>query len=73
MKTTTTYIRNQTHDFHLVHEEESILHSRPSHGPNDKGMESVAGWLHPIKHHIIVHVPKQEMPTKKKRTNNNDQ
>ena len=57
-----TYIRNQTQNFHLVSEEESILKPSSSHGSNDQRMEYFSRWLNPIKHHIIIHISQKIMP-----------
>lgn len=62
INSSSTYIRNQTHRFHLVYEEESILQPSSFHGPNDQRMKNVSRWLNPIKHHIIIRISQQKMP-----------
>lgn len=58
-----TYIKDQTHGFHLVREVESVLQASSFHGANDEVVECVPGWLYTIQHHILVHIPQQERPT----------
>lgn len=62
INSSSTYIRNQTHSFHLVYEEEGILQPSSFHGPNDQRMKNVSRWLNPIKHHIIIRISQQKMP-----------
>ena len=62
MRVKDAYIRKQTGGFHLILEVKTVLQADAFHGPNNEGVEHIPCGLHPIQHHIIIHIPQQEMP-----------